>query len=145
MMKGIQETWLELVKSMMDFKFQIIIRMIIWFKYEMNYFFWVSFLSTCITIFIISCCIFSFPGGSADKESACNGETLPRSLGWENPLEKGKAIHSSILAWRIPWTVQSMVWQRVRHDWVTFTFAFLLSSHLSIISICMSLSGELIE
>ena len=32
-------------------------------------------------------------------------ETWIRSLGWENPLEKGKATHSSILAWRIPWTV----------------------------------------
>ena len=32
-------------------------------------------------------------------------ETWVRSLGWEEPLEKGKAIHSSILAWRIPWTV----------------------------------------
>ena len=32
-------------------------------------------------------------------------ETWVRSLGWENPLEKGKATHSSILAWRIPWTV----------------------------------------
>ena len=32
-------------------------------------------------------------------------ETWVRSLGWEDPLEKGKAIHSSILAWRIPWTV----------------------------------------
>ena len=32
-------------------------------------------------------------------------ETGPRSLGWEDPLEKGKATHSSILAWRIPWTV----------------------------------------
>ena len=31
-------------------------------------------------------------------------ETLVRFLGWENPLEKGKATHSSILAWRIPWT-----------------------------------------
>ena len=31
-------------------------------------------------------------------------ETPVRSLGWENPLEKGKATHSSILAWRIPWT-----------------------------------------
>ena len=29
-------------------------------------------------------------------------------LGWEDPLEKGKAVHSSILAWRIPWTIQSM-------------------------------------
>ena len=40
---------------------------------------------------------------------------------WEDPLEKGTAAHSSILAWRIPWTVQSMGSQRVRHDWVTFT------------------------
>ena len=31
-------------------------------------------------------------------------ETWVLSLGWENPLEKGKATHSSILAWRIPWT-----------------------------------------
>ena len=34
--------------------------------------------------------------------AAC--ETWVRSLGWEDPLEKGKASHSSILAWRIPWT-----------------------------------------
>ena len=39
-----------------------------------------------------------------------------QSLGWEDPLEKGKAIHSSILAWRIPWTLQSIGSQRVRHD-----------------------------
>ena len=49
-------------------------------------------------------------------------ETWVRSLGWEDSLEKGKAIHSSILAWRIPWTVYSMGLQRVRHDWATFTF-----------------------
>ena len=48
-------------------------------------------------------------------------ETWVRSLGWEDPLEKGKATHSSILAWRIPWTLQSMGPQRVRHVWVTFT------------------------
>ena len=42
-----------------------------------------------------------FPCGSASKESACHGG----DLGWEDPLEKGKAPHSSILAWRIPWTV----------------------------------------
>ena len=35
-------------------------------------------------------------------------ETWVRSLGWEDPLEKGVATHSSILAWRIPWTVKSM-------------------------------------
>ena len=43
-------------------------------------------------------------------------ETQIPSLGWEDPLEKGKATHSSILAWRIPWTVQSMGLQRVGHD-----------------------------
>ena len=43
-------------------------------------------------------------------------ETWVRSLGWEDPLEKGKATHSNILAWRIPWTVESMGSQRVRHD-----------------------------
>ena len=43
----------------------------------------------------------SFPCGSAGEESACNlGD-----LGWEDPLEKGKATYSSVLAWRIPWTV----------------------------------------
>ena len=43
-------------------------------------------------------------------------ETWVPSLGWEDPLEKGKATHSSILAWRIPWTVQSMRSQRVEHN-----------------------------
>ena len=38
------------------------------------------------------------------------------SLGWEDLLEKGKATHSSILAWRIPRTVESMGLQKVRHD-----------------------------
>ena len=44
-----------------------------------------------------------------------------RSLGWEDPLEKGMATHSSVLAWRIQWTeepdeLRSMGLQRVRHD-----------------------------
>ena len=48
-------------------------------------------------------------------------ETWVRSLGWEDPLEKGTAAHSSILAWRSPWTeeprrLQSMGSQRVRQD-----------------------------
>ena len=43
-------------------------------------------------------------------------ETWVRSLGWEDPLEKGKATHFSILAWRIPWTVWSVGSQRVGHD-----------------------------
>ena len=43
-------------------------------------------------------------------------ETWVRSLGWEDRLEKGMATHSSILAWTIPWTVESMGLQRVGHD-----------------------------
>ena len=48
-------------------------------------------------------------------------ETQVQSLGWEDPLQKGMATHSSILAWRIPWTeepggLQSMGSQRVGHD-----------------------------
>ena len=42
-------------------------------------------------------------------------------MGWKDPLEKGMATRSSILAWRIPWTVWSMGPQRVGHDWETFT------------------------
>ena len=53
-------------------------------------------------------------------------ETWVLSLGQEDPLEKEMEIHSSILAWRIPWTeepsgLQSMGPQRVRHDLVTNT------------------------
>ena len=49
-------------------------------------------------------------------------EAQVQSLGWEDPLEKGTMTHSSILAWRIPWTAAcqaplSMGLQRVRHDW----------------------------
>ena len=48
-------------------------------------------------------------------------DTWVRSLGWEDPLEKEMAIHSSTIAWKIPWTeepgrLQSMGLQRVRHD-----------------------------
>ena len=46
-----------------------------------------------------------FPDSSAGKESTCNAETMVRFLGRGDPLEKGMATHSSILAWRIPWTV----------------------------------------
>ena len=53
-------------------------------------------------------------------------ETWVWSVGWQDPLEKGTAIHSSVLAWRIPWTVYSMESQRVGHDWVTFTYTLFL-------------------
>ena len=47
-----------------------------------------------------------FPGGSAGiKNPPAKWETWVRSLGWEDPLEKGTVTHCSILAWRIPWIV----------------------------------------
>ena len=60
-------------------------------------------------------------------------ETWVRSLGWEDPLEKEMATHSSTLAWKIPRTVepcrlQSMGSQRVRHDWAT-------SLHFTLVSV----------
>ena len=53
-------------------------------------------------------------------------ETRVRSLGWEDPLEKEIATHSSTFAWKIQWTekpgrLQSMGLQRIGHDWGTFT------------------------
>ena len=50
------------------------------------------------------------------KNPSAVQETWVQSLGWEDPLEKGKATHPSILAWRIPWTIQSMELQRVGQD-----------------------------
>ena len=74
-----------------------------------------------------------FPGGSKVKASASNAgdvgsihlppmqETWVRSMGWEDPLEKEMATHSSTLAWKIPWMeepgrLQTIGSQRVGHD-----------------------------
>ena len=66
-----------------------------------------------------------FPSGTCGKEPASQRQRLKeirvRSLGWEDPLEEGMATHSSILAWRIPWTEESdelpsIGSQRVGHD-----------------------------
>ena len=63
-------------------------------------------------------------------------EPLVRSLGWEDPLGKEMATHSSILAWKIPWTEEpgwllSMGSQRVGHDWTTpLTTSFIVFSPL---------------
>ena len=67
-----------------------------------------------------------FPAGSDSKESSCNTGNLGQPLGQEDPLEKGKATLSSILAWRIPLTeepggLQAMGSQRVGHKWATNT------------------------
>ena len=61
-----------------------------------------------------------FPGGSADKESTYNAG----DLGWEDPLKVGKAIHSSILAWRMPWTVHGVAKSRTQLN--DFHFHFIL-------------------
>ena len=80
-------------------------------------------------------CIYplGFPCGSVGKNPPAMRESWVRSLGWEDPLEKGKATHSSILAWRIPGTVQSMR-SRVRHDWATFPSLSILYLYSSILS-----------
>ena len=65
-----------------------------------------------------------FPGGSAVKNLPAmqdSQETQVQSLGQKDPLEEGTATHSSILAWKIPWTeepvrLQSIGSQRVRYD-----------------------------
>ena len=65
--------------------------------------------------------VWDFPGGSDGKVSAYNAGDRVQSLGGEDLLEKEMATHSSILAWKIPWTeepgrLQSMRSQRVGHD-----------------------------
>ena len=61
-----------------------------------------------------------FPGGLDSKNLPAMQETWVQSMGWENPLEKEMATHSSVPAWRIPWTeepgcLQCKGLQRVGH------------------------------
>ena len=63
-------------------------------------------------------------------------ETRVRSLGWEDPLEKEMAAHSSILAWKLSWTEEpgrllSTGSQRVGHDWATSLIKEYLSSRIA--------------
>ena len=63
----------------------------------------------------------TYPKAQMVKYLSTMRETWVQSLGWEDPLEKDMAIHSSTSAWKIPWTeepgkLQSMGSQRVRHD-----------------------------
>ena len=62
-----------------------------------------------------------FPGGSTVKNLPAKQDTRVASLGGVDPLEEGTTVHSSFLAWRIPWTeetggLQPMESQRVRQD-----------------------------
>ena len=67
---------------------------------------------------------YDFPGGSDGKASVYNAGDRVQSLGGEDLLEKEMAIHSSTIAWKIPWReesgrLQSMGSQRLGHDRVT--------------------------
>ena len=78
-------------------------------------------------------------------------DTYVWSLGREDPLEKEMAIHSSTVAWKIPWTeepgrLQSMRSQRVRHNWATKTCTFthsLWCSKLSIADLNLPIENRL--
>ena len=70
------------------------------------------------------CTPLGFSGGTSGKEPVCQcrrQEMCVQFLSWEDPLEEGVATHSSILAWRIPWTEEpgglpSIALQKVGHD-----------------------------
>ena len=82
-------------------------------------------------IFIYTTKTYLFLVAQMVKHLSTVRETCVQSLGWEDPLEKETAIHSSTIAWKIPWTeepgrLQSIESQRVGHDWVTsLSFSFI--------------------
>ena len=89
-----------------------------------------------------------FPGGSVVKNLPAMQETWVWSWGWEDPLKKGMVNHSSILAWRIPWTEepggwQSMELQRIGHNWATNTYV--LSNRYLLISLTHWVCGNKLE
>ena len=80
----------------------------------------------CLFKLLYVCCRRGFPGGASDKELTCQcrrrKKTRVRSLAQKHSLEDGRANHSSIIAWRIPWTqepdgLQSVGSQRAGRDW----------------------------
>ena len=107
---------------------------------------------------VLNVTFLGFPGGSLPKELACNVRDLGlrprfgtwvRSLGWADPLEKGKATHSSVLTWRIPWTkvhgiVYGVAKSRTRlsdfHFTSSITFLFLKKFYWTITALqcCVS-------
>ena len=83
-----------------------------------------------------------FPGSSAIEKQI-------RSLGWENPLEKEIATHSSILAWEIPWTaetqgLQFVESQRVRHNLVSKQQQCVCVCVSVCVSVCVCISNHII-
>ena len=93
-----------------------------------------------------------------ESELVLNVKVIPNYLDWEAPLEEGMATHSSILAWRIPWTeepgrLQSLGSHRVGHNWsdlAQHSTAFLSFLSLSLLifkwkTICDIILGHLGE
>ena len=94
---------------------------------------------------LTSMSLWGFPGGISGKEAGCqcreHKRPWVRSLGQEHPLEEGIATHSSILAWRIPWTeepvrLQSIGLHRVRNDWSDLACSVSLSKCL-LLNFCL--------
>ena len=64
-----------------------------------------GYMYVCVVCISVSVCVsMGFPGGSVVKNLPVMQEIQVQSLCWEDPLEEEMATHSSILAWRIPWT-----------------------------------------
>ena len=94
---------------------------------------WYYYVILIVIIFIFQSCMIIWATLVAQtvKNLPVRQDTQLRSLGQEDPLEKGMATHSSNLAWRIPWTelpggLQYMGSQRVGHHWATNTFTFII-------------------
>ena len=88
-------------------------------------------LPLCLLFSTVFYFVLEYSFGSDGKESACNARDLGLIFGLGKSLEKGMAIHSSFLAWKIPWTeelgrLQSIGSLRVGHDWAANTFTFSL-------------------
>ena len=65
--------------------------------------------------------------------------TLVHSLGWKDPLEKGKATYSSILSWGILSTIQSLGVTKIEHNWVTFAFTLSLLQDNGCVFLCFAI------
>ena len=113
-----QATWEALLHTLAQYSFQQFLRLVllglpgIWF--------WFWFL--CYLFQCFDPVLGASPVAQLVKNPPAMRETWVPLLRWENPLGKGMATHSSILAWRIPWTQEnSMESQIVGYEWATFT------------------------
>ena len=87
-----------------------------WKYLKPNIYFYITSTQYPLVIRLIFFTIVNFLVAQLVKHLLAMWETWVPSLGWVGPLEKGLATHSNILAWRIPWNIQSMGLQRVEQD-----------------------------